>query len=212
MKLEISRLEHASSAPAPERGARAQSRRTQVVDAARECFRRNGFHGASMAEIATEAGMSVGQIYRFFSGKEAIIQAIVEEGVAQKIDHIASIERAALASGQDVALATANAKAEIAVVESREDAALLLEILAEAARNPRVAEIVELNDRLLRERAEQMVASARPQWPPERVREVVRIIAVLHEGWYLRVIADPTACSDGAARMRAELIAQVLAP
>lgn len=165
-----------------------------------------------MAEIAAEADMSVGQIYRFFPGKEAIIQAIVEDGVTEKMNHIAAIERAALASGQDLALASAHARAELVVVTDRADAALILEIVAEAARNPTVAAIVEANDRRLRERAEQMVASARPHWTAERVRDTVRLIAALHEGWFLRVISDPDACQSANDTLRADLIAYALRP
>ena len=43
---------------------RALARRQQVLDAAAECFRRRGFHGASMAEIAKTAGMSAAVIRR----------------------------------------------------------------------------------------------------------------------------------------------------
>ena len=41
---------------------RAEARKTQVLNAATECFRRQGFHGASMAQISKAAGMSVGHI------------------------------------------------------------------------------------------------------------------------------------------------------
>jgi len=57
--------------------SRADLRRAQVLDAAVLCFGRSGFHGASMADIAAEASMSVGQIYRYFANKEAIIASIV---------------------------------------------------------------------------------------------------------------------------------------
>ena len=56
---------------------RAQARREQVLKAAAACFQRHGFHGASMAQISHEAGMSVGHIYHYFANKEAIIAAIV---------------------------------------------------------------------------------------------------------------------------------------
>lgn len=194
------------------RSARAEARRGQVVEAARECFRRYGFHGASMVQIAAEAGMSVGQIYRFFSGKEAIIEAIVEEGVAQKMDHIAGIEQSALDSGEDLAMASARARAELSAVDDRDQDALILEIVAEAARNPAVAAIVQENDKRFRERAEQMVAAARPHWPAARVSDVVRMIAALHEGWYLRLISDPGTCKASADELRARLIACALQP
>src|SRR6185312_9438459 len=69
---------------------RDQTRRDQIVRAARRCVVRRGFHGASMAEIAAAARMSVGQIYRYFPSKEAIVHAIVERIVSQRLQGVAA--------------------------------------------------------------------------------------------------------------------------
>jgi TetR/AcrR family transcriptional regulator len=50
--------------------------RDQILDAAEEVFARNGFHDASLREIAELAEFSVGGVYTFFTGKEDIYQAI----------------------------------------------------------------------------------------------------------------------------------------
>lgn len=49
------------------------------MDAAIACFRRRGFHQATMAEICAEAGISAGALYRYFSSKADIIGAIAED-------------------------------------------------------------------------------------------------------------------------------------
>src|SRR5262245_17106399 len=52
----------------------AQSdRRAEILAAAQRCFVRSGFHGASMQDICAEAGMSPGNLYRYFPSKEALI-------------------------------------------------------------------------------------------------------------------------------------------
>jgi AcrR family transcriptional regulator len=61
----------------------AALRRKQILDAARDAFRTHGFHAASMAVVATGAKMSVGQIYRYFDNKEAIVAAIVGEHIEE---------------------------------------------------------------------------------------------------------------------------------
>jgi len=61
----------------------AALRRKQILDAARHAFRSHGFHAASMAVVAAGAKMSVGQIYRYFDNKEAIVAAIVGEHVEE---------------------------------------------------------------------------------------------------------------------------------
>lgn len=61
--------------------SRAERREQQVhriLDAAKKCFVRSGFRGASMHDICREADMSPGALYRYFPSKESIIEAIAE--------------------------------------------------------------------------------------------------------------------------------------
>lgn len=58
---------------------RLEQRRKQILDAAITCFARKGFHETTMAEIAAEAGVSDTLAYRYFSGKDEIIDAAVKE-------------------------------------------------------------------------------------------------------------------------------------
>ncbi|MFC0600459.1 TetR/AcrR family transcriptional regulator [Streptomyces palmae] len=52
------------------------ARRRQILDAARVCFVRNGFHMTSMQDILREADLSAGAVYRYFRSKDEIIKAI----------------------------------------------------------------------------------------------------------------------------------------
>lgn len=65
-----------------------QARRDQIVEAAKTSFRRHGFHAASMAEIAQGSQLSVGQIYRYFANKDAIIEEIVNRIIASKMQRL----------------------------------------------------------------------------------------------------------------------------
>jgi AcrR family transcriptional regulator len=64
--------------------ARAQSTqlgssREQLLGAAARVFARAGYHGASMSEIAAEAGFSKGALYWNFAGKEDLFFALLDE-------------------------------------------------------------------------------------------------------------------------------------
>ena len=86
-----------ASPETPAAGRRASSRpdpRRRVLDAAIACFTRSGFHGTSMHELCTEAGMSPGALYRYFPSKEAIIIAIVEEERAARASLLACLDDA----------------------------------------------------------------------------------------------------------------------
>ena len=59
--------------------ARRSAQRRRILDAAMACFERSGLDKASMHDIVDESGMSVGAIYRYFDGKEAIVEAVAAE-------------------------------------------------------------------------------------------------------------------------------------
>ncbi|PLP60624.1 hypothetical protein CYK37_05735 [Mesorhizobium loti] len=58
------------------RAERRQLQVQRVLEAAKTCFAREGFQGASMQQICAEASMSPGALYRYFVSKEAIIEEI----------------------------------------------------------------------------------------------------------------------------------------
>ncbi|MEV8391136.1 MULTISPECIES: TetR/AcrR family transcriptional regulator [unclassified Streptomyces] len=69
------------------------ARRRQILDGAARCFARNGFHATSMQDVLREVDLSAGAVYRYFSGKEELIAAIVTEALDTIRD---SFEEAAL--------------------------------------------------------------------------------------------------------------------
>ncbi|WP_055711481.1 TetR/AcrR family transcriptional regulator [Streptomyces torulosus] len=62
---------------------RLDARRRQILNAAARCFARNGFHATSMQDVLKEADLSAGAVYRYFSGKEELIAAIVAEVISE---------------------------------------------------------------------------------------------------------------------------------
>jgi AcrR family transcriptional regulator len=60
-----------------------QQRRPQIVAAARRLFARRGYDATTTREIAAEAGVSDALIYRHFPGKEALLRAVVDDGLTR---------------------------------------------------------------------------------------------------------------------------------
>jgi AcrR family transcriptional regulator len=52
--------------------------RSDLLTAAEQAFSHRGYAGTSMRDIAAEAGLSVGGVYQFFSGKDDLYVAVVE--------------------------------------------------------------------------------------------------------------------------------------
>lgn len=168
--------------------SRAELRRAQVLDASIQCFGRSGFHGASMADIAAAASMSVGQIYRYFANKEAIIAAIV----ARDMEEASTLRELLRQGGDGVEELIAVARYKIEHVRDPIRAALSLEILAEAARNQRVAEIVRSAEEIGRGWLREMLE--RGGYASDgRLEARMDMIALLIEGWTSRVVKNPNA-------------------
>jgi AcrR family transcriptional regulator len=63
--------------PAGQRGPIEHERRSQIIQAADEHFRRYGYNKTSVADLAKAIGVSSAYVYRFFESKQAIGEAIV---------------------------------------------------------------------------------------------------------------------------------------
>lgn len=59
------------------------ARKNEIIDAAMTCFARDGIHGASIADIRDEAGVSNGAIYHYFKTKEEIITALRQRSMVE---------------------------------------------------------------------------------------------------------------------------------
>ena len=129
----------------PPKAERDKLRRDQIVVAAQKCVVLHGFHAASIGAIAASAEMSVGQIYRYFANKEAIVQAIVECIVERRLRSMIEKPLRRI-NAIDMARHMVTAVPE----EFRDDDILMLEATVEGTRNPTVAQIVrEADERLL---------------------------------------------------------------
>jgi AcrR family transcriptional regulator len=71
--------------------AHVEARRNQILDAAWSCFAQRGFHQTTMQDIATDAGISAGAIYRYYASKEAVLAAITERNTERYAELLADI-------------------------------------------------------------------------------------------------------------------------
>jgi AcrR family transcriptional regulator len=68
-----------SDAAVAARTALVDTRRRQLLNAAARLLGRAGSHSVSMQNVADEAGVSVGLIYRYFGNKQELVQAVIED-------------------------------------------------------------------------------------------------------------------------------------
>jgi TetR/AcrR family transcriptional repressor of uid operon len=115
--------------PHPDRHAR-------ILDAAERCFVRAGFHRTTMQDVAAEAGMSAGNLYRYFRSKEQIVV-----GLAERDRESFHADFAAVRDGSDFVTAFERLGRKYLVDEPRQKSILAVEIWAEATRNTGISGI-----------------------------------------------------------------------
>src|SRR5882724_6870718 len=164
-------------------------RRGEILDAAQACFARSGFHQTSMQEICGEAGMSPGNLYRYFRSKEEIIAGIAERDRADAAQQFAAVG----ASGFFDGLA---ALAHHHLVErSVEEVALCAEIMAESRRNGEVARIYQDMERDVRARFLSMLRGAAERGEIRRDIDLdgtVTVLFALADGLSWRRAVEPS--------------------
>src|SRR6059058_2628428 len=113
-------------------------RRSQILEAAIVCFAKRGFHQTSMHDISAEAGISVGLIYRYFANKEAVIAAMAERHKNEIQELLERSKQAPTLLESLEILFTAHCCENSPKVLS----AFVVDLYAEASRNPEVANLV----------------------------------------------------------------------
>ncbi len=113
-------------------------RRVEILDAAERCFARAGFHQASMQEICAEAGMSAGNLYRYFRSKEELIAGICERNRADAAASFAKVNQA-----PNFFDGLAEMARHHLLDSSDAEVGLCAEIMSESRRNPDVTRLYQ---------------------------------------------------------------------
>ena len=182
-------------------------RRDEILAAAQTCFARSGFHQTSMHEICAQAGMSPGNLYRYFRSKEDIIAGIAERDRAESAQQLASICEGDFFDGLAVL-------AQQHLVErSAEEVALCAEIMAESRRNPAVARIYQDIEADMRERFIALLRSAAERGEVRRDIDLdgtVTVLFALADGLSWRRAVEPSFNAEAVMPIVLGIVEQLL--
>src|SRR5437763_1697345 len=190
------------------RAARAQGResRGELLKAALRVFARRGYSQAGVDEIAAEAGYSKGALYWHFSGKEELLQTLLEERIDAPMREMVSLLESAPAERDMSAEATREFARQLR--EQREAVLLEREYWSHAIRDPELrACYAERQTELRSALAAALEARARQLGTPElpmRAEEVARIVMSIIGGLTVDELIEPGSVSP-------ELLGEALA-
>lgn len=196
------------------RPTRAESQaqtRAGILAAAARVFAHRGYDGASIAEIAEEAGYSHGAVYSNFADKEDLFLGLYEEWVARRVVEI-DAEREQTASLVDGARSGVDHWLQ-RLADDPAPFLLRLEFTARAARDPELRRKLAMRVSavpLALERLNARIADAERRelaLPPEEVTLAVQALSL---GLALESLGNPSAVRPGLGGEIAARLIQAL--
>lgn len=115
----------------------ASKRASDILDKVKSVFALSGFEGTSMQDLAQATQMSVGNFYRYFPSKDAIVTALVKRDLAE-IEAVFEVVNAAPDPGP-VFMRLLRERIETLPIE---DAALWSEVQAASYRSEAIADLM----------------------------------------------------------------------
>ncbi len=175
---------------------RREQTRSHLLRAAAEVFSRRGYHGASLDEVAAEAGFSKGAVYSNFESKEDLFLALVNDRTEQLVQDFG-----AAAEGHRTGAALIKALSDVYIHLGSEDRgwALSTEFSLYALRNPELRKKLVTDNRAGRELVIELVeqhcreAGVTPPLPAESIATIY--IALFRGMWEQRAL-DPETVPD----------------
>jgi AcrR family transcriptional regulator len=180
--------------------------RDQLLAAAARVFARAGYHGASMSEIATEAGFSKGALYWSFASKEELFFALLDE-----LDEQLRALIAASASQPKEQERTGEISRELSAVltDARDLVLLFHEYSALAVRDPKIAaRYAQRNARLREEIAAAVRARHETIGVPLAMpaEDLATALIALVDGLSIQQLTEPDAVPEELFGLIAALI------
>ncbi|WP_321874146.1 TetR/AcrR family transcriptional regulator [Burkholderia ubonensis] len=190
---------------------KVEAKRRQILDAAIECFARNGFHGTSTASICSAAGMSPGNLFHYFPTKASIIEAIALEDQRIAVDIFAKWfdTEDAVTAIEEIALEFMQLASDPVHVR------ITVEISVEATRNEDIAALFAANESLVKGRLAALVKRGIAQGRIDRTLKpdlTATWLLALTEGAFMRVASEPGFKMKANTQMLRLIIRRMLQP
>lgn len=170
------------------RGGEPSERQTRILEAFEQCMIRSGFHRTTMQDVAREAGMSAGNLYRYFASKEALVSGL------------AALDRTRYSAmfdpmGEVDVIGQLGRRAHVVMVEMPPQGCVkLMEIWAESTRNAEVAAVCRAKMGDIQGHIRTMLqaaVSAGEIAPGTDLRRMGLLLMAIVDGLSIRRVIDP---------------------
>jgi AcrR family transcriptional regulator len=184
--------------PSPPIQRRPRNVRRRLLDAAIEVFATDGYHAATLDDVAAQAGLTKGAVYSNFTGKRELFLALLEE----QVTHRTQLARSALLdsprAGTDVTALAASLAGQLNRISTAEPnwQLLYIEFWLFAMRDPEAHRLLATARRHLRQAIADLAEEAQRRHVLDTgisATQWATIILGLSNGLALERLIDPDA-------------------
>jgi AcrR family transcriptional regulator len=140
-----------------------ETRSREIIEAARVCFLRKGFHATSTDDICREASITPGGLYHYFGSKEDLIAAVIESAAKDVVRNLTALSEEAANTRSSVKALSALFSQSARDPETDNGTRLDLDIWAETLRNEKLAETTRQGWRLRRRWLESLIENGKAE-------------------------------------------------
>jgi AcrR family transcriptional regulator len=137
-----------------------ESRHREIVDAARRCFLRNGFHQTTTDDICHEASITPGGLYHYFRSKEDVIAAVIEASAREAVERLSELADDAANTRSSIRALAGTFSDTMKDSETDGFTRLDVDVWAESLRNDKLAEITKHAWAVRRDWLKELIANA----------------------------------------------------
>jgi AcrR family transcriptional regulator len=188
--------------------------RAELIAAAAKVFARRGYNGASVEEIAEEAGYSHGAVYSNFEGKADLFLAVFEDYMAERVRELAETQSALPDDAPLEARARALADQWMErLARDRESVLLHMEFIAHGDRDPELARRFGTRSSAMREAVARYIASYQQEAGvdlPLSADDLALVLRALGIGLAIEALVSPDAVRDDLYGDFVELLVTLL--
>ena len=176
-----------------DRSARKAQTRARLLESAASVYAKRGFSGATLEEVAAEAGFTKGAVYAHFGSKENLLLALLEEHLASQIvEQVALFDRERVTSERPLA---GSARWMERLQENPDQFRLFVELWVYAQRDERLRERLAAGMGAMRatfaEFAATSGADAGLEPPPYVAEQFANVMIALGVGLPMLKLIDP---------------------
>lgn len=174
--------------------------RAELIATAAKVFARRGYNGASVEEIAEEAGYSHGAVYSNFEGKADLFLAVFEDYMAERVRELAETQAALPGDAPLETRARALADQWMdRLARDRESVLLHMEFIAHGDRDPELARRFGTRSAAMREAVARYIVSYQEEAGvdlPLSAGDLALVLRALGIGLAIEALVSPDAVRD----------------